>query len=302
MFLRRFTDFVLQGRVQAMTTAFLFAYIPFVGVVSILIAALVTLRKGMWEGLFVTAAATFPYFLMYAVHPAPSEIVLIGILIACNLLTWLFAIVLRQYGNWSLTLDLALVLGVIVIGAVHFIYPDIQAWWSTHLTDYLNRSIDVVGQLEVQKPDGSQEMFADVVMTVKRYASGFVMVSILFNALLQLVLARWWQAAMFNPGGLRKELCHVRLSFVTGLVFIATAALAFFENATAVDMMPVLYGIYSAAGLSLLHNILGLTKAGWLWLTLVYIGVIVLFPLGIMIVAVIGLMDTGINFRKRLHI
>lgn len=303
MFLRRFTDFVLQGRVQAMAVAFLFAYIPFLGVVSILIAALVTLRIGILDGLLVTLAATFPYFLMYAVHPAPSEIVLIAILVACNVLTWSFAILLKRYSNWSLVFDLALVLGVIAVGLVHLIYPNVQTWWGAHLTTYLNQSMDSMTQLQPDKSQASsQEMIAETVKVVKRYASGFLAISILFNALMQLAIARWWQAAMFNPGGLRKELYQIRLSLMTGFLFVAGIIFSYLGNATALDIMPVLMGVYCIAGLCLLHNIFSLSKLGWLWLLIVYVGIILSFPLGVMLVAIIALLDSSFDFRKRLHV
>ena len=89
MFLRRFTDFVLQNRLQAMATAFITAFIPVIGSISILIAALVTLRKGAYEGALVAVAATLPYIISYftaipAADQVQMAVAMLAILIVSN--------------------------------------------------------------------------------------------------------------------------------------------------------------------------------------------------------------------------
>lgn len=311
MILRRFTDFVLQSRVQAMATAFLSAFIPIIGSVSILIAALVTLRKGAIEGLYVLLAATLPYFISYfSLRPAPEQvqmaILMLGILIASNVLTWAFGVLLERFNNWIYVLELAAWLGVIVVGIVHFLYPEIQDWWATELNNYFSKT--TAGVVESWQTatnlssDAVNEAQIQAVNATKRYATGFAVVLILFNALVQLVVARWWQAVMFNPGGLQKELHQIRLSHVTAGLFLIGLILAYFGNAFATDAMPVLFAIFFVAGLSLVHYLLGLTKKGWIGLIVIYLAIIWLFPLSIMIVAILALFDTGLDIRKRIKL
>src|SRR3990167_3899547 len=104
MFLRRFTDYILQSRLQALLAAFVIAFIPIIGSIGVVIAVLVTLRKGMFEGALVVIAATLPYLLSYAVYPpsggADVAFVAIAILLVSNMLTWLFAAFLRRYNHW----------------------------------------------------------------------------------------------------------------------------------------------------------------------------------------------------------
>lgn len=310
MFLRRFTDFVLQSRVQAMATAFIIAFIPLIGSISILIAALVTLRKGILEGAFVTVAATLPYVIGYYVSAPPTDQAImmfgmIGVIIASNVLTWLFAVVLRQFSNWNFTFELAALLGVLAIGIVHLVYPDIQNWWAAQLTAYFAKTADTVGKFS-PGVSGQAAIPSDVQMqavaTMKQLATGFIVVSILFNAMLQLLIARWWQAVMFNPGGLRKELYQIRLSHIAGAVFVIGFALAYLGSDLAIDMMPVIFAVFFAAGLSVIHKMISLTKNGWIWLFLIYLGIIWLFPVSIAIVAMVALLDTGIDIRKRFNL
>jgi hypothetical protein len=307
MFLRRFTDFVLQNRVQGMATAFVIAFIPVIGSISILIAALTTLRKGAKEGALILVAATLPYIIGYYTSSSPSEqaalaVGMLAIVIVSNILTCFFAVILRQFSNWNFTLELAAALGVVAIGAVHVLYPDIQSWWASQLSYYFAKTAETVGKIPAIDPQAAAsdaQIRAQAIAVAKHFATGFVAVSVLFNALLQLLIARWWQAVMFNPGGLRKELYHIRLGHVAGLVFVVGFILAYLGVDFAMDAMPVVYAVFFAAGLSLVHSLISLTKVGWLWLVLIYMGIIWLFPVSLVIIAFIALLDTGFDFRKR---
>lgn len=306
MFLRRFTDFVLQNRVQAMATAFVTAFIPVIGTISILIAALVTLRKGALEGALILIASTVPFLIGYfASYPTPDQMLMatavLIILIISNILTWFFAVLLRLFSSWSFTLEVAALAGVIVVGAVHILNPDIQAWWAQQLNDYFAKTAEVVDKLKPNTaiPEALTSRQQQAIAVAKQFATGFVVVSVLFNALLQLLIARWWQAVIFNPGGLRPELYQIRLGHVAGVVFALGFILAYLGMGFAIDAMPVLCVAFFIAGLSLFHNLVSTTKVSWLWLIMIYAGIIWLFPLSIVIISIVALFDTGFDFRKR---
>lgn len=306
MFLSRMTDFILQSRVQAMAAAFLLAFIPLIGMISILIAALVTLRKGVVEGALVTFAATLPYLISYYASSIPAEQVqmvgmMLGVIVLGNILTWVFAAVLRQFSNWSFTLELAALLGVLAVGIVHLVCPDVQGWWSTQLTAYFAKTAQKVGELSSSDNALPAEMQQQVVAAMKQYATGVVVATLLLNSLLLVVVARWWQAAVFNPGGLRKELYNIRLSHITGITLALILILAYLGNEFALDVIPILCAVFFVAGLSLLHSAVQSAKNGWLWLVLIYAGIVVLFPMSFFMVSMIALFDTGMDFRKRFN-
>jgi hypothetical protein len=304
MLLRRITDFLLRGRLESIGTAFVTAFIPFIGSISILIAALVTLRKGAFEGALVLIAATVPYLISYFASTATPDqaqlaLAMFGVVILSNVLTWLFAVILRKYSNWSFTLELSAFLGVLAVGIVHLIYPEIQNWWGAQLQVYFAKTMEAVGTANKDTVAVANELPVQAIQAAKQYVTGFIAVSILFNALLQLVIARWWQAIMFNPGGLRKELYQIRFGHIAGLVFVFGLVLAYFGNSFALDAMPVLYVMFFLAGISLLHRLIGVTRNSWLWIILIYMGIIWLFPLSLVIIAMIALLDSGVDFRKR---
>lgn len=304
MFLRRFTDFILQSRLSAMLVAFLAAFIPVIGSISIVIAALVTLRIGVVDGLLVTCAATLPFLLSYAAFPVSGDtmmvIAAIVIMVLSNVITWVLAVALRKYRSWGLTLELTALIGILAVVAVHIVNPAIQDWWQAHLSVYLAKTMTYLDAVQ-QDADTTTKVPAEVLNIMKRYATGFVAASILFNTLLQLLIARWWQAVMFNPRGLRVELYQIRLSYVSALIFGMILVLAFFGDAVALDTLPVLLLVFCAAGLSLLHYVIAATRFKMSLIILTYIVFIWLFPVSVVVVSLIALFDTLINVRKRFH-
>ncbi len=303
MFLRRFTQLVLQNRLLAMGIAFVLTFIPWLGTISVLIAGLVTLRKGAVEGGLVFIAATAPY-LFYFTHLADLEqttIIFLCVVLASNLLTWIFAVLLREYSNWNFVLELTIFIGIVFISGVHIFNPDIQVWWQAEIMAYFKAfSVkDLFGGTGIS-PKDMQTQMAAFANHYAVYATGFAAAGVFFNSLLQLLLARWWQAAMFNPGGLRKELHQIRLSHIAGIVFIIGVIFSYFGNKLSLDIIPVMYMIFCAAGLSLLHCVVVVTNMAWLLLAFVYLGLILVPQLGFMVVAFVGLLDTWLDFRKRL--
>lgn len=300
--LRKVTDFILQSRSRAFGVAFVCAYIPLLGSISILIAGLVTLRKGALEGFYILIAATVPFLLSYFLASPPADQVqmaLMGIIavVASNIVVWVYAVLLRKYSNWSLILELSVLAGVMIIGAIHLFFPDIQNWWAAQLTTCFARATATAAG--VANTDLSMQMQA--VNIIKPFATGLVILSILLNGLFQLLLARWWEVIMFAvPGGLRKELYNIRFGYVVAGLFVLIMLGSYIGNAIALDMRPVFSGLFFIAGLSLIHCVLSVTKYRWLWLGLVYIGIVVLFPKSVIAIAVFALLDVLLNLRRRL--
>jgi hypothetical protein len=305
--LRRLTDLVLQNRWYAVGAALLSAGIPLLGGISVLIAGLVTLRKGAIEGALVFFAAIIPsilqyYFVPLTVREAKIAFIFLGCVIIRNFLVWVFAVLLRRYSNWSLILECAILLGIVAIGMLHFFYPAIQSWWGQQLTAYFNKVAAVMQETPgyYSQVRSQADIFKQLVTLLQPYASGLIITScVLLNALLQLGAARWWQAAIFNPGGLRKELYEIRLSKVIGILFVIGLVFSYRANAVALDIMPVFYSLFCIAGLSLVHNRLALVKYSWFWLIVIYVVAVLLFPESANIFAVIALLDIAIDFRKR---
>src|SRR5690606_19843174 len=75
----------------------------------------------------------------------------------------------------------------------------------------------------------------ETINVTKQFATGFMVMGILFNAILQLMVAAWWQASVFHPGSLKKQLHRIRLSQLAGLLFILSLVLSYLGNSVVID-------------------------------------------------------------------
>lgn len=288
MRLERLTKYLLEHRWQAVILTFLISCVPLIGMVGILIAAFMTLCVGIFEGAVFTLAATLPSVLLFiwiqAYLGGTQEAVSVSnwatiiLTVTGNILTWAFAVLLRRKCSWTTLLQLAALLGVLVISVIHLVYPNIADWWAQQLT-----SVDQMASLYNQSPDmaavakegqepltGSQ---LDVINTVKGFATGMVTAFALFAAVFQVVVARWWQVVAVNHGRMGRELQYVRLGHLAGILFIASIVFYYLENRVVLDILPVLFLLFSVAGLSLVHYICGLMEPsrGRFWLSVLYV-------------------------------
>lgn len=306
MWLQRTTNYLLWHRWQTAALVFVSTFIPVVGIVGIIIAALITLRKGIVEGGLLTIAATLPYIissLMTGTSESTLPIVLwavVGVAVLSNALTWVFAVMLRRQASWSLILQIAALLGVLVVSIIHLAYPEIADWWGGQLQAYYSQAKTMTAMLKSTATSGG-DVQLEAINATKQYATGLMVVGVLFNAVLQLIAARWWQSLVFSPGSLRKELHAIRLSQLAGVLFAVSLVLWYLGNSVVLDIMPILFVLFGAAGLSLVHYLFGLlnTNTRWFWLAVFYIALLISMPTSLVLVSLIALLDIWFDVRKR---
>lgn len=307
MWLARLTHYLLKHRLLTIAFAFAITFVPVIGILGILIATLITLRKGIVEGAILTVAATLPLVIAFYLtdHHDIASVPLfvwaaLGFVVISNILTWVFAVMLRKQASWSVILQVAALIGVLVVSVIHLAYPDVVTWWQEQLTANYNQAQAVTGVLKTQAVATADSQLESINIT-KNYATGMMMAAILFSAILQLIVARWWEAAVFKPGILRRELHNIRLSQLAGVLFLVSLVLSFYGNPVVLDIMPILYVLFGVAGLSLIHYFFGLitSPTAWFWLSMFYLVLIFGLPISMMFVAMLAWMDIWLDLRKR---
>jgi hypothetical protein len=215
-------------------------------------------------------------------------------------LTWAFAVMLRRKTSLSLILQIAALVGVLVISIVHLAYPSVVEWWGNQLNSYYHQAQAMAGVLKNSVPS-SRNLQLEAINATKHYATGLMVTAVLFNALFQLIVARWWQAIIYKPGSLHKELQGIRLSQLAGILFVVSLIFSYLGNSVISDIMPVLYVLFGVAGLSLVHYLFGLTNTpmGWFWLSVLYLTLIFTFPTSLVVISMLGLLDIWLDARKR---
>lgn len=294
MFAKRAADFVLANRVRAGLIALAASLLPLLSFVSFMVVGLVTLRKGLADGALVLVWAVVPSIaLMISTGPSLTfyELVIFYVLLLA------LAEVLRRYSSWGVVLEIVIVLFVVMIVLAHLFVPDLQAWWSIHLNKMAQPIIQSVSQAEGQA--GAKKMSESIALAA-RFGTGLSLSLIMLWSVIMLFLSRWWQAVVFNPGGLRKELLAFRLGRLVTIAFLICAVLAVFRNALAMDCLPIFVVGFAIVGLCTAHFLLSSLSLATLWLGLLYVSLILFAPylVPVLAVAVVGLIDSFLDLKK----
>ena len=128
---------------------------------------------------------------------------------------------------------------------------------------------------------------------------GQVSSAIVMVVLLALLLVRWQQALLFNPGGFRSEFHGLQLGRP-----LATFTLALFGATLAFGWPPLANGLlvlgvpYTMQGIALVHVIVLQRRLSSAWLVLFYL---LLIPLLSQVVMALGVVDAWADFRSRIR-
>ena len=278
--MRALAEFIMRGRPQACLVALVGVIVPLIGPASV---GLVTLRKGSFEGALVALWATLPFFVSYFAGQSSPFLAVMSIIALVNML--LVANVLRATASWSVALvaDVVVAVGLAIVAGVVF-QNDLSLLMSD-LTEIFATA--------------SQQMEQEFVLPPPSSILAWVAWMTALSALLGLVVARWWQALLFNPGGFQDEFQGIRLEAKVGvgcllLVILGFTVLGDFQFWLQLASIPLI-----VCGLSILHYTVKVKKAGGHWLVLIYLG-LMLGPVMSGLLVALGATDSVLNLRARL--
>lgn len=253
--------------------------------------ALVTLKIGARQGIQVTlGAALAAALLTWLTVRNPFLGVAFALLLWAPV--WLIAMVLRGTASLALAIQTAVALGIVAVLAVFMVVGDPAAAW--------------LGLLEQLRPTFEQaQVFQDSAQLDEalrlgaRIMTGASVAYAVLGVILALLLGRAWHAKLDNPSGFGQEFRALRLDQVSGLVALGvTLAAVLTRQALLVNLVWVLVVGYLFHGLAVAHNLFGRTRApGW-WLSGMYVATMVFIPSSLLVLALAGLSDTWLNFRR----
>jgi hypothetical protein len=280
--LKGLAELVMRGRLQALLVvaagsgSLLFCWI------SAAALALVTLRKGAGAGLWLYMWALLPVgTLLYFVRDSGPLMLLSG--------TMVLALVLRTTVSLPLAVLAAVGVGVVTGLTMLLVFgaylEQVVAYFGELLTS-LEQQLSQGGQVvELARPDAIQ--------IAGMFGAGFATMSVLC-----LLLARYWQAALYNVGGFATEFraLHYPLG-VTAALVIAALALGWLGLQYGAWAMLCLMPL-SFAGLALIHARAQMRGRGTGWLTGFYIAWFIFDPVKLLVV-IFAVADSWFNFRQR---
>ena len=271
--MRALAELVMRGRRYAIGASMVGASIPFLNWLSTAIVSLVVLRKGAAEGSIVLLWALLP---LYFVGGPMPVIALVGAVI--------MAYILRVTLSWELAIAVAVIASA--IGSLVFEYT---------AADLLVMLVEFYVEFSKQNSiEVSSELARKAIVGIYAMGQACGMCALL-------VLARWWQSQLYNPGGFQEEFHQIRLTpwFSTGVVVAMMFSFVFDEQLgrwLRLLTVPLFF-----AGIALVHWTFGFRKMSMNWLIAFYILLIILSNLIYPIVASLALMDSYLNLRQRIQ-
>lgn len=260
------------------------------------VLGLVTLRLGGLEGLRVLAGG----LAALAVLGLPAGGVSVPLVVSAALLwlpMWPLALLLRVSRSLALTLQVAAVSGVLLVVIAHAALGDPEQWWLPRLQAALGPAF---------KQHGLDA--ARYVPELARWMTAMSVAALVFGVMLSLLLARGWQAGLYNPGGFGAEFRALRLgrrfALATALIGAVAALPTLGAVATiAADALLALLLVYLLQGLALVHALVHTrvvrppARRGWLGA--VYVVLLLAAPQIVPLLAMMGWVDAWVDMRKR---
>lgn len=257
--------------------------------------SLFTLRYGVQEGLLVTlitavATAVLGQLALGSVLPAFVFALVLWLPL------WMMAAGLYYTGRLAVSLEIAALLGLCGIVLAYLWLGDPVQWWESVL------ALVRPAWEQAAVSDQSREEIAHLLDILPGYMTALLASALTLTLVLNLFLARWWQASVFHPGGFASDFQGLRLDrrgvwlVLTFLVLsLATGNLL---GAMARDGLWVIVTAYALAGLGLVHAVVARTKMHVAWLWALYVLLAFVPVHGGLVLALAGLTDSWFDLRR----
>lgn len=274
--------FSMQGPRQAALMAVLFAAIPMMYWVSAAVVVLVILSQGLNKGLNVMLAALLPGIAWFA---AQQDItVLIVVLGSAGM-----ASVLRVSASLPKAISLSVLAGFTSVWLLPLLSPQ---WFDILQQGAQEYGKALEGRMDAQAAQAFQPWILPMLL-------GGISAMLQMFAIGGLLLGRYWQAKLYNPGGYQAEFHTLRLP----LWYVAIALGVFFISVSGpswVSLMPVILVPLFIMGVSLVHGVIAMGQLSKQWLMAFYISFVFFLPYMYALLIFVALLDVILDFRKRL--
>ncbi len=281
--MRALAEFVMRGRVQAISVAIAGVVLPFFAWVSAAVVGLIALRRSGTDAFVVLGWSALAAVAMMLWQGDPGPVIgLIGTAAAA----W----ILRLTRAWPYALVIVVTAGLVAAAILsvsdsHFV---------AMLTDKLNEFLTA---FRARIPAEQAALLGQMSTTQVSGLLGARSASMMVIALL---VARWWQAMLYNPGGFREEFHRLRLP-VAIVIGSIVAGLLIAQLGHDYQVWGVLFAIpFIVAGFALVHGMVGIRRWGRGPLIVLYVAWLIAWELVTGVLLLLAVVDSWWDFRGRL--
>jgi hypothetical protein len=283
--MRALAEFIMRGRMQAILVVVVSAALPLLFWLSAAAGCLVLLRRGLSDALGILAWALLPAIGWWYFGEPRTLLVLLG---ALGL-----ALLLRASLSWDRVLLCSVALGLVyglVLGAV---FREPIAAMAGELQKLLPQMLDGVHQqMSVDERARLDSLIAPVL-------TGLIAALLQIVSLLSLMLGRYWQALLYNPGGFGREFRALRLPPAPAMLLLVGMLLGPNLGPQLAMLTPLCSVPLVFAGIALLHGLVAQKRLAKFWLVGLYITLLLFMQLTYPLLVVLAIVDSLFDFRGR---
>ena len=281
--MRRLAEFIMRGRVQAIVVMVFAAVVPMMFWLSAAAASLVLLRRGLNNSLSLIIWAVLPA-LMWAYLDDPRP--LLGVLGALGL-----AQVLRVTSSWSKVLLASILIGVFFAWALGAAFAQPLASLAAELNTAMPKMLS--GLYEQLSADDVLLLQSLIVPVLTGLMAAVLQLLCVFSV----ILARYWQAVLYNPGGFAQEFQRLRLPAVIVFPLVFGMLFAPSLGIQAAVLTPLFSVPLMFTGLAIIHGLVAKYRLGSFWLIGLYVAIVLFTQLIYPLLLVLAIVDSVFDFR-----
>lgn len=282
--MKALAEFIMAGRFKASLVACLGNLLPIISPATV---GLVALRRSAGDTLIVSLWAVLPLIAMLSVSEgrvSEADSLMVWTALLSVVVVVAGAVALRASTSWAQAL-------LAIVG--------VSALMGLAMKVALDAKLEAVREalLALFEQHGQQ---ARVLEFSDLFLAGLLAWAIALMAILAVLLARWWQALLYNPGGFQKEFHALRMQKGAAVLLLA--------GLTACYVLPQSYFTWGNllglplffSGLALVHYLVAFAHLGAHWLVIFYLALFMLAgPLNTVLVG-LGFLDSMLDLRARL--
>ncbi len=300
--MRAIAAFIMRGRLQAIIMAaglgLLGGLFPPGWLLSGGVVALVTLVQGPKEGMLNAFAATTLVVVLSGVLVMQPALQAAGIFVLLWLpIVWLLALVLFQSRSLAMTLLVNALLAAAIVLTAYVGLEDPAQWWYSQTEQLL----PLMKEAGVAIPD--EAAFDANMREASRIMTGTLAAFVSLGLALSILIGRWWQSVVTRPGAFGEEYRSLRLGSTAAIVATLLVLPAWITSGgigeMATNLLLVAVVLFMFQGLALGHAAVKQFGNNQAWLVMMYVVMVFTMPYGLLLAAMLGVLDNWFDFRAR---
>lgn len=284
--MRAIAEFIMRGRMQATLVVAGCAALPMLYWLGAAAGSFVLLRRGLKDALGVLALGMLPALIWWLYSDDPRALM---VLLGSSGL----ALVLRASESWNRVLLVSIAMGwvfSVVLGAVY--RPQIESL-AQELVKILPLALgDLYQQFSVEERARLASLIAPIL-------TGLIAALLQIVSVLSLIVGRYWQALLYNPGGFGREFRTIRIPLGPAMLLLACMLLGPNFGSQMAMLTPLCSVPLVFAGLALIHGLVAEKRLARFWLVGLYVTLLLFMQLIYPLLVLLAIVDSLIDFRGR---